>query len=251
MKKCLTSKIFAAGLMMALSTTLLAGTITSEAYAATSQTRQDSRKTVGSILLSASPELKISYNKRGNVTTIKGLNKDGRDLLKNYSNYEDDSCETVVADLIGLMDDGGYLDTTVHGRKNNVVIKLSKHSQLPDDYFFDDVASAARREISDRRLDLRVISVDSDDFEPNYKDQEFINYETAKKIVKDQLNKSNITFHENDYDIDDGVYELEFTLDGVRYECDVNASTGKISNMKLDDDDKDDIRDRDDDRYDD
>lgn len=247
MKKQIKNRIITTGLMMALGISLLAGAGSTEAYAAS---RQNSNDTVGSILLSATPEIKISYNKRGNVTTLKGLNTEGRGLLTKDFSYKGDSCETVVKELIGRMDNEGYLDATTHNQRRNIILKLYKNSQLPADDFLDSVASAARKELTDRKLTSRVITVDADDYEPNYKDKEYINYETAKKIIKDQLNLNNIKFLEQDYDIDDGVYELEFTADGIEYECEILASTGKIIKVERDDDRYDDDR-YDDDRYDD
>lgn len=257
MKKLFKSKILATGLMLILSISSLAGAAPNEVYAATASNRQNSKDTAGSILLSVNPEIKISYDKRGNVTVIKGLNDDGQNVLKKYTNYEGDSSETVVKELIGRMDDGGYLNASINGHRKNILIKLSRLSQVPDVKFLDNVANAARKELSDRNLDLRVIIIDSDDYEPNYQDKEFINYETAKQIIKDQLHLENITFLEKDYDIDDGVYELEFTSDNVKYECEINAFTGNIIKVERDgvrhyDDrhDHDDRYDYDDDRYD-
>ena len=50
-------------------------------------------------------------------------------------------------------------------------------------------------------------------------------------------------FVEKDYDLDDGDYEVEFILDGVEYEYEVDAYTGKVKEVDIDH--------RDDDRYDD
>ena len=38
---------------------------------------------------------------------------------------------------------------------------------------------------------------------------------------------------EKDYDLDDGEYEMEFVLDGVAYEYEVNAVTGKVAEMDI------------------
>ena len=43
-----------------------------------------------------------------------------------------------------------------------------------------------------------------------------------------QLQRNDLQFVQKDYDIDDGTYEIEFVLDGVEYEYEVNASTGKV-----------------------
>ena len=45
---------------------------------------------------------------------------------------------------------------------------------------------------------------------------------------------------EKDYDLDYGEYEVEFVMDGVEYEYEVNAVTGKVTEMDADYQDYDD-----------
>ena len=53
----------------------------------------------------------------------------------------------------------------------------------------------------------------------------------AQSILSTQLGRDDLQFVEKEYDLDDGEYEVEFVLDGVEYEYEVNAYTGKVTEM--------------------
>ncbi len=70
------------------------------------------------------------------------------------------------------------------------------------------------------------------------------------------MSADSVRWEKAEFDYDDGrpVYELEFSANGVEYDCDVHAETGKILDYDAErDDDRydDDDDDDDDDRYDD
>jgi uncharacterized membrane protein YkoI len=50
-----------------------------------------------------------------------------------------------------------------------------------------------------------------------------IGAEKAREIVLTQLGLTQADFTDGEYELDDGVYELEFTADGVEYEYEVDA----------------------------
>ena len=84
---------------------------------------------------------------------------------------------------------------------------------------------------------------------------EFIGWERAEEIVLAHLGIKESDLSHKDYDLDDGVYQLEFWANGREYEFDVNARDGKIVEAEQDrennrwDDDDDRWDDDDDDRW--
>ena len=67
---------------------------------------------------------------------------------------------------------------------------------------------------------------------------EFISLEEAKQIVFSQLGVDESALTEQEYDLDRGIYELEFTFDGMEYDYEVDARTGEIlkAHSEIDDD---------------
>ena len=50
----------------------------------------------------------------------------------------------------------------------------------------------------------------------------------AELLLVERYEERNADFTEREYELDDGVYELEFTANGVEYEYEVNAFNGKV-----------------------
>lgn len=71
-----------------------------------------------------------------------------------------------------------------------------------------------------------------------------LSLEKAKELVLAQLGLTTATFCDHEYDLEDGVYEFEFIVDGVKYEYEVDANTGEV--LEADIEGNDDWNDRDD-----
>lgn len=213
----------------------------------TSKVYEVGKDAAGSILLSMEPQIRVTYDSRGKVLTVKGLNEEGRRVVRAYTDsYKGRNCKTVINELVQEIYDAGYFDTAVGGKTRNIVVKLEKGSKYPNNDFLDDVEKEVRRVVRDNKIDSSVVVLDKSD----YLDNGYIGLEKAKEIVLAQLHLSEAQFTDQEYDLEDGVYELEFTVGGVEYEYEVDAVTGKV--MKADYERNDDWHDYDrDDRYDD
>lgn len=213
----------------------------------TSKVYEVGKDAAGSILLSMEPQIRVTYDSRGKVLTVKGLNEEGRRVVRAYTDsYKGRNCKTVINELVQEIYDAGYFDTAVGGKTRNIVVKLEKGSKYPNNDFLDDVEKEVRRVVRDNKIDSSVVVLDKSD----YLDNGYIGLEKAKEIVLAQLHLSEAQFTDQEYDLEDGVYELEFTVGGVEYEYEVDAVTGKV--MKADYERNDDWHDYDrDNRYDD
>ena len=195
---------------------------------------------VGTVLLSVNPEIEIDYDEAGNVVALNALNDDGRTVLASYTGYKGRACTAVIPELVNAIHDSGYFDATIDGHEKNIVLKLERGSAYPSDQFLNDLAEAVRLVVEADQIGSRTVTLDSDDYDDAYGDKGYINAAAAQNILSTQLGRDDIQFVEKEYDLDDGEYEVEFVLDGVEYEYEVNAVTGKVTEMDMDYQDYDD-----------
>lgn len=217
---------------------------------------------VGSILLSVNPEIEVAYDARGKVVEVEGVNDDGRSVVGGYDGYEGRDTGAVMGELVHEISDDGYFDGGINGRERNIVLKMADGSSAPSDDFMEQVADSVRTAASGCGLTSSAYALDRDDLD----DSGLIGIEAAKEIVLGQLgiDPASASFRDHEYELDDGVYELEFVYGGVEYDYEVDARTGKVLEADLegnddwddrdlwDDDDADDVWDDDaDDAWDD
>lgn len=212
---------------------------------------------VGSILLSVNPEIEVAYDARGKVVEVEGVNDDGRSVVGGYDGYEGRDTGAVMGELVHEISDDGYFDGGINGRERNIVLKMADGSSAPSDDFMEQVADSVRTAASGCGLTSSAYALDQDDLD----DSGLIGIEAAKEIVLGQLgiDPASASFRDHEYELDDGVYELEFVYEGVEYDYEVDARTGKVLEADLEgnddwddrdlwDDDADDVWDDDDDR---
>ena len=197
---------------------------------------------IGSILLSVNPEIEISYDDQGEVVELEGVNDDGIKVVNNYSDYEGRQASEVVGELVTEIDEDGYFANGIGGHEKNIVLKLTEGSAYPDEAFLDDIAQQARSSVEKRGVTSKAYAINDDDLDKNG----LIGIEAAQELVLGQLgiDPATATFHDHEYELDDGVYELEFTANGIEYDYEVDARTGKI--LEADFERNDDWDDRDD-----
>ena len=200
---------------------------------AAASSQEESNASVGTVLLSVNPEIEMDYDGHGNVTALTGRNQDAQALLSDYTGYEGRPCTEVIGELVQEISARGYFDTTVGGKERNVILKLEQGSAYPTDQFLEELAGAVRQVVTAEQSGSQPVLLDQDDYDDVYGDKGYINASAAQSILSAQLGRDDLQFVEKDYDLDDGEYEVEFVLDGVTYEYEVNAYTGKITEVDV------------------
>ena len=248
MKKNFTPKWFGLALTAALTLTALTACGNSTGAANPSNdtgntisvTEESANGSVGTVLLSVNPEIEMDYDEAGNVVALNALNDDGRAVLASYTGYEGKACTVVIGELVDAINAGGYFDSTIDGNEKNIVLKLERGSRYPSDQFLNELAEAVRLVVEADQIGSQTVTLDGDDYDDAYGDRGYINAQAAQNILSTQLGRDDIQFVEKEYDLDDGEYEVEFVMDGVEYEYEVNAVTGKVTEMDMDYQDYDD-----------
>ena len=220
------------------------------APAATPATAQTA--VAGTVLLSVNPEIEMDYDDGGRVLALRSCNADGQAVLDGYEGYAGRPCSEVAGELVGRINAGGYFDETIAGQEKNIVLKLEQGSAQPDAAFLTEMEQAIRATVEQDGIGSRTVALDADDWDDAPEAEGDIHAVAAQQLLATQLGRSDLQFVERDYDLDDGDYEIAFVLDGVEYEYEVDARSGKVLEMEADTpDDLDDDWDDADDRYDD
>ena len=111
---------------------------------------------------------------------------------------------------------------------------MARGSQYPSDDFLSELTAAIQALVAADNIGSQMVLLDEDDYDDAYGDKGYINAQAAQNILSAQLGRDDIQFVEKEYDLDDGDYEVEFVLDGVEYEYEVNAVTGKVTEVEVD-----------------
>ena len=207
----------------------------------------------GRILVSGGPDISISYDKDGTVLEIKGIDRDGKNFLKGQDGYVGKSCKTAVGRLVRRLDEKGWFGEYADGSRKSLVVKAEKGSEYPDDQFMREIEDEVRDIAKDREINVYIKVVGTHSLDG----KGYIDRETAEKIVLEQFGLKEDSLKFKEYELDDGVYEIEVVIQGVGHEVELDAVTGAVLDIdrdddhdgRYDDDDRDD--DHDDDRDDD
>ncbi len=184
----------------------------------------DTEDAMGALLLSLNPEIEIEYDEDGLVIELEGKNDDGKEVLLTYKDFEGKSVKQVITELVEAIFASGKYDLELKGNDKNIVVKLEKGSAYPNEQFLEEVAQAVREAVAQQGKKSETVVVEEKDLNENG----LIGLEKAKELVLAQLGIADADFIKKEYDLDDGVYELEFIANGMEYEYEVDARTGKI-----------------------
>ena len=202
----------------------------------------------GRILVSAGPDISISYDKDGTVLEIKGIDRDGKNFLEGQEGYVGKSCKTAVGRLVRRLDEKGWFGEHADGSRKSLVVKAEKGSEYPDDQFMREIEDEVRDVAKDREINVYIKVVGTHSLDG----KGYIDRETAEKIVLEQFGLKADSLKFKEYELDDGVYEIEVVIQGVGHEVELDAVTGAVLDIDRDDDHDgrydDDDDDRDDDR---
>lgn len=200
-----------------------------------SMVTQDTQE-IGYLTLSVNPEIQIAYDDAGLVTALAGKNEEGKQIVAGYTDYVGQTCAVVVNDLIEKIYEAGYFVEDIDGRERNIVLQVEAGSAQPTEDFLNTILTDAQTTVQQMNLTSGVVSISKDDYDAKYttatQTSPYITLEKAKEIALTQagVKASDATFRDREFDFDDGyaVYELEFTANGVEYDYDVDALTGKV-----------------------
>ncbi|NLY21529.1 MAG: PepSY domain-containing protein [Tissierellia bacterium] len=199
----------------------------------------------GELIIRVNPEIAIEYNEEGLVTGIKGLNEDGIQIANEYDNYIGRHCKSVVNELIRKVHKNGYFVTDVDGEYRNVTIQIEPGSKIPHDKFLEEIVYDVQTTVKEFDMDSSVLDISDSDYDERYITENapsrYITKEKAEEIALAHagVKLENAVFDDRDFDFNNNrpVFEFEFMSNGIEYEYEIDAITGKVIKFEAEYDD--------------
>ncbi len=190
----------------------------------------------GKLVLSVNPEIAISYDQNGDVTSLTGINDDGKEIVSAFGQADGTPCETVTSDLVRAIYEAGYFDEDVDGNDKNIVVQLIRGSIVPRESFLEDIKTSVVDTTKTFSLNASVIDIGDDDYDESYTTNErqspYISKEKAMQIAAAQAGVpfDKALFSDREFDFDNGtaIYELEFFYQDTEYQYDIDAVNGTV-----------------------
>jgi uncharacterized membrane protein YkoI len=198
---------------------------------------------VSTIVMTINPEVKMELNRKGEVLELVGINADGMTLIAGYE-FEGKDKITVADALIdraieqGYLTEGGTIAFTVDSKEDDLLPTYRKE-------LMEEIAAYLAGRI---HVEITVIGEDlpapngttsttTDDKPPatgNPDPSDYIGLDRAKEIALSHAKLTDASFESAELEEDGGVmvYELDFIADGIEYEYEIDALTGKILKHK-------------------
>ena len=95
----------------------------------------------GVLYLKVNPEIAVHYDADGIVTSIVGINDDGKEIVKNSVDFAGMTCKDAVHALLLEINDAGYFAEEIEGRNRQIVIEIERGSVMPDDNFLGEIVA--------------------------------------------------------------------------------------------------------------
>lgn len=170
----------------------------------------DAEAKSGGVILKVNPQVVVNYNDQGLVTSIKGLNDDGKKIVESYTDYVGKEAKVVIKDVVINIHNAGYLTTATDGAVKDIRMELEDDSYIPDDKFVDDIYESIKVYVKETKIAANVDGFDESQYYDNS------NYTTVPAVAptptaeETPKNTTSSTKDDSDYDntnYDDSNYD--------------------------------------------
>ena len=189
---------------------------------------------MGSFIISVNPEIRVEFDTAGNTTMVEGVNEDGKELMSKMTEIKGEKSQKAVGQIVQKICQNGYFSNKIEGKDRNIIIKIEEGSKLPTDDFAEELADEAKKTADAEGINSSVVVVNNTDLDEDGK----ISLEKAKEIVLEQLGLESANFINCSYDAQEGVYEMKLEANGLVYEYEVDAFSGKVIESEVEEDNK-------------
>ncbi|MGI5894836.1 MAG: anti-sigma-I factor RsgI family protein [Candidatus Merdivicinus sp.] len=128
----------------------------------------------GTLVLKVNPEIAVHYDEKGIVTSVEGINDDGKKLITDDSAYVGKECQEVIRSLVSEINDAGFFVEEVEGQKKTITIEIEKGSVMPSDQFLNNIVTQVRDYVGEMHLASPVdLEGETDYGMTNYQDTDY------------------------------------------------------------------------------
>lgn len=172
----------------------------------------------GSLIVSVNPKLELRFDDKGIVTSVSGLNADGRMLRNGMKETTGLETRQAVMEVIRQMIEKGYLKTDDDTK--HVELELKEGSYLPNDDFVKNIVNDLQAFLKDNKIQTKLVLDDASDYGlPKTTDKQTTapkagsikiktdgtqktddsNYGTTKKPASQPANYDDTNYDDSDY----------------------------------------------------
>ena len=208
-------------------------------------------KSAGVITLSVNPKINIHYDDEGKVIDLSAGNEDGEKVIANMQDYVGKDTKEVISNLVKEIHAEGYFVKDVDGYTKDIVIQIKDGSLVPSDNYLVELEEEVRETVAEMNLTSNTTTI----VEEDYVDVEEIPSDYGKVISKEKaqeiaLKRIDLTIEQTDLikvevDKDKNIYkyEVEIIVGDMKYEVDVDVTSGSVLDVDVEHIDPNDIDD--------
>lgn len=180
---------------------------------------------IGMLVFGCEAAVNVSYDNEGMVLAIEAANTEGEILTEGFADVEGKSCADLVAELIDLASKNAQIT-------ENVIIKQSFGSEVPNDTFLDSLATSAKDAVAAVGAVTNVVTISAAQLDENG----YIGAESVKTIMLNKLGADSASTFSCESSPDINANFLVYIEAGeVRGSFYVNGITGAVAELTEED----------------
>ena len=205
----------------------------------------------GVITLSINPKINIHYDDEGKVVDLSAGNEDGEKVIANMQDYIGKDAKEVIGDLVKEIHAEGYFVEDVDGYTKDIIIQIKDGSLMPSDNYLIELEEEVRETVAEMNILSNTTTIVEEDYiESSEIPTEYgkvISKEKAKEIALKRIDLAaeQVDFVKVELDQENNVYkyEVEIYVKDIKYEVDIDVTSGSVLDIDVEHVDLNDIDD--------
>ena len=174
----------------------------------------------GMLVINANGTVNVTYNEKGQVTNIEGIDEQGLEIAVDYQDFLEVPCSDAVCTLVKNAIGKGFLNT----QTNDIIIRQAYGSQNAADGFLDKIVTDVQAVVDNAKLKASIVLISAEDLDHNG----YISLKKAQELVFCYLNVTEVDLFEGTDVPVNGTYSFEVAVGYLEDHYLVDAATGVV-----------------------